>query len=76
MRRTMLLVTVALVMAAMMVVMAAPAFARANIDHASCVGTLASVTNEESPGTGGSFISNAARSGSRGVSDLAPRCGN
>jgi hypothetical protein len=73
----MLLVTVALVMAAMMVVMAAPAFARANIDHASCVGTLASVTNEEqSPGAGGSFISNAARSGSRGVSDLAPRCGN
>jgi hypothetical protein len=71
----MLLVTVALVMAAMMVVMAAPAFARANIDHASCVGTLASVTNEPSPGEGGSFISNAARSGSRGVSDLAPRCG-
>jgi hypothetical protein len=73
MRRTMLLVTVALVMAAMMVVMAAPAFARANIDHASCPGNLASSANELSPGAGGSDISTAARSGSRGVSDIAPR---
>ena len=60
MRRTMLLVTVALVMAAMMVVMA-PAFARAN-DNASCPGRAASDENSLSPGAGGARISSVAKS--------------
>jgi len=61
------------VMALLLAAMATPAFARANIDHASCPGNLASSANELSPGAGGFDIRTAAQSGSRGVSDIAPR---
>jgi hypothetical protein len=66
----MLLVTVAFVMAAMMVVMVAPAFARAN-DNASCPGRAASDANSQSPGAGGALISSVANSDPGSIGEAA-----
>jgi hypothetical protein len=52
MKRVLMLATVALVMAAMMVVSAFPAFGAAN-EHASCQG--AAHSNQKPPGTAGAF---------------------
>jgi len=63
MRRITLLLTVALVMAAMSLAMALPAFAVAN-GHASCTGAASS--NQTEPGAAGDFHSWAGQAGSNG----------
>jgi hypothetical protein len=65
MRRITMLLTVALVMAAMMLVSAFPALAAAN-RHASCMG--AGHSNQTEPGAAGDWHS---RGGSSGQGDIA-----
>jgi hypothetical protein len=66
-RRIMLVVTVALVMAAMMVAMAMPAFAQAS-DNANCVGqALSTRATTQPPGSVGSEVSGAAQQEPPGV---------
>jgi hypothetical protein len=66
-RRMVLVVTVVAVMAAMMLVMAMPAFAEARSPVANCVGELAS---HAEPGTKGQVVSEGAKSDKGAVGEL------
>jgi len=68
MRRIVLLVTVVLVMAAMLAVTAAPAFAQAQSPQANCVGVLAS--HSEPGRTKGQAVSHTATT-TKGVGEEA-----
>ena len=69
MRRIILMVTAAALMAALAAMSALPAFAKAN-DNANCVGQTASTRNQAEPGVGGKMISSTAKE-SGGVGEFA-----
>ena len=69
-RRMVLVVTVVAVMAAMMLVMAMPAFAVAQSPQANCVGELAS---HAEPGTKGQVVSEGTKRDKGAVGELVKR---